>query len=247
MDAAEARLRDSLSFFSQQDLTSTERLKQRYRELIKVYHPDRHPGRADWANEMMQKINQAYTHLKTTVPPDSSDAPLVDVPNLIRTGDQAVRRAVLMGWLSRSASAASELRGVISAARDGLITHPFRMFYRDPVDFYADLFTAFLAATEFGLVRPLPHAWNSTRFFKDLRAANRFLDKGIRDYYHHREHGSLEKLQSIPLSYLGDAIHYYTYLRRRVTDVANGEVIKSRIKIARAFRTRIQHPELAVR
>lgn len=245
LEPAEARPLESLSFFSQQDLASTEQLKRRYRQLIKVYHPDRHPRRADWANGVTQKINQAYAHLRTNLRSDS-DTPLAEVPQLIKMGDQAVRRAVLMGWLTRSAPPQSELRNVLSSARDALLTHPFRSFHRDLVDFYVNLFTAFLTATESGLARPLPHAWNSTRFFKDLRGANRFLDKGIRDFYHHGERGSLEKLATIPLSYLGDAIRYYTYLRRRVTDTANGEVITSRITIARAFQTRVHHPELTV-
>ncbi|QIK38092.1 J domain-containing protein [Caldichromatium japonicum] len=38
--------------------------KQRYRRLIQVYHPDRHPERADWATRRTEQINRAWTALQ---------------------------------------------------------------------------------------------------------------------------------------------------------------------------------------
>ena len=46
-------------FFFRRDLVSVETLKQRYHELIKIYHPDRHPMRTEWANRITQRINTA--------------------------------------------------------------------------------------------------------------------------------------------------------------------------------------------
>lgn len=38
--------------------------KQRYRRLIQVYHPDRHPNRADWATRRTEQINRAWSALQ---------------------------------------------------------------------------------------------------------------------------------------------------------------------------------------
>jgi curved DNA-binding protein CbpA len=219
-------------------------LKQRYRALIKIYHPDRHPDRLAWANQVMTRINEAYARLRLELPADQRPAPLESIEIIIRRGDEALRRAVIMGWLNRAPRSGSVQREILARSREELVSHPFRSFRADLVEFYAALFGRFLEATVWGMVRPLPNAWNSTRFFRDLRSANTLLDKGIRDFYHHRDRGRLQALADVPYSYLADAIRYYSYLNRRAADSANGEVLKSRIEIARAFQARIREPGL---
>ncbi len=38
--------------------------KQRYRRLIKVYHPDRHPDRTDWATRRTEQLNRAFAAIQ---------------------------------------------------------------------------------------------------------------------------------------------------------------------------------------
>ncbi|MTW22190.1 DnaJ domain-containing protein [Allochromatium palmeri] len=40
--------------------TSATLAKQRYRRLVQVYHPDRHPERTDWATHRTEQINRAF-------------------------------------------------------------------------------------------------------------------------------------------------------------------------------------------
>ncbi|QGU33126.1 J domain-containing protein [Thermochromatium tepidum] len=41
--------------------TTLTQAKQRYRRLMQVYHPDRHPKRAAWATRRTEQINRAFT------------------------------------------------------------------------------------------------------------------------------------------------------------------------------------------
>ncbi len=41
-------------------------IKDAYRRLALLYHPDRNPDRWLWANQMMTKLNDAYEHVKLT-------------------------------------------------------------------------------------------------------------------------------------------------------------------------------------
>jgi DnaJ-class molecular chaperone len=42
---------------------SFEKIKERYRTLMKTYHPDLKPGDAE-AEELVKRVNMAYTILK---------------------------------------------------------------------------------------------------------------------------------------------------------------------------------------
>ena len=39
---------------------SDEEIKKAYRKLAMQYHPDRNPGKEDWANQKFKEINEAY-------------------------------------------------------------------------------------------------------------------------------------------------------------------------------------------
>jgi DnaJ-domain-containing protein 1 len=43
--------------------TSTD-IKKRWRELIELYHPDRHEGKTEWVAERAKRVNEAYSTLK---------------------------------------------------------------------------------------------------------------------------------------------------------------------------------------
>jgi len=40
--------------------STDEQIKKAYRKLAMQYHPDRNPGREEWANEKFKEINEAY-------------------------------------------------------------------------------------------------------------------------------------------------------------------------------------------
>lgn len=42
---------------------STEEIKKAYRKLAMQYHPDRNPGKEEWANQKFKEINEAYSVL----------------------------------------------------------------------------------------------------------------------------------------------------------------------------------------
>ena len=43
--------------------SSDDEVKKAYRKLAMKYHPDRNPGKEDWANEKFKEINEAYAVL----------------------------------------------------------------------------------------------------------------------------------------------------------------------------------------
>jgi len=234
----------AIELFSTQDIRSAGALKHRYHELLKLYHPDTHSSRAEWSNQMVRAIIAAYNTLKTPVGKVTLPAEIQGLEQAISAGDQALRRVVLLGWLRRLPrhARAWELRRRIEAARSAILDHPDRREHPAWVDFYGRLFDSFLQATD--AVPPLPYTWNAPYAFRDLRLANSFLEKGIRDYYHHRERGRLETLGAVALSYLVDASRFYSYVSRRLEPGRMQEVAQSRIAIAKAFQERIRSPGL---
>ena len=40
-----------------------EQIKKAYRQLAMQYHPDRNPGKEEWANEKFKDINEAFSVL----------------------------------------------------------------------------------------------------------------------------------------------------------------------------------------
>lgn len=42
---------------------TSEQIKKAYRKLAMQYHPDRNPGREEWANEKFKEINEAFSVL----------------------------------------------------------------------------------------------------------------------------------------------------------------------------------------
>jgi hypothetical protein len=238
----------AIELFSTEDLRSAGALKRRYHELLKLYHPDRQAGKAEWANGTVRAIIAAYHTLKPSVgtagaPPrpfaDMAGKP-VDLRQVLRSGDDALRRAVSLGWLRRVPRQPRDrdLRARIEAARDALLAD--RGEGRRPVwaGFYGRLFDAFLETT--GAGAPLPYTWSAPGAFRDLRSANALLERGIRDYYHHRERDRLGALGAVALSCLGDASRFYSCISRRLEPGPVKEVAQSRIAIAKAFQERIR-------
>jgi DnaJ-class molecular chaperone len=39
---------------------TAEQIKKAYRKLAMQYHPDRNPGKEEWANEKFKEINEAF-------------------------------------------------------------------------------------------------------------------------------------------------------------------------------------------
>ncbi len=234
----------ALDLFSVKDQRSVGALKHRYHELLKLYHPDRHSGRAEWANQMVRSIIAAYNTLKAPVGKAGIDAQALDLRQVIQAGDLALRRAVLLGWLRHVPRQPRdrELRARIGAALESLVDHPDRPEHPAWADFYGRLFGAFLDATD--PAPPLPYPWSAPNAFRDLRAANALLEKGIRDFYHHRERGRLDALGAVALSYLNDASRFYSYVSRRLEPGPVKEVAQSRIAIATAFQERIRNRTL---
>ncbi len=231
----------ALDLFSIQDLRSPGALKRRYHELLKLYHPDRHTGKAEWANRSVRAIIAAYNTLKVSLGTAAAPGKPVDLRRLFLSGDQALRRAVSLGWLRRVPRQPRDraLRALIAAARDALLAHREQGRMPAWAGFYGRLFAAFLEATDAGA--PLPYSWSAPHAFRDLRSANALLERGIRDFYHHRERDRLGTLGAVALSYLGEASRFYSYLGRRLEPGPVKEVAQSRIAIAKAFQERIRN------
>lgn len=56
---------EALKLFGLEPPVDFSRIKDRYRELVKLHHPDAHGGDRD-AEERLKQINQAYTTLKAS-------------------------------------------------------------------------------------------------------------------------------------------------------------------------------------
>ncbi len=227
--------------FSPQDTRSADALRRRYHQLIKLYHPDRHTDRPEWANRMVRAVIAAYNTLKTAPRTAVVDLPVDDVRAVIGAADEDVRRAVLLGWIRHCPRRAGDraLRRRIAAARDSIRARSRAAADAAPTDFYDRFLAVFLEATDPARVGLQPYLWNAPHLFRDLRLANSLLEKGIRGYYHYRERGRLEGLGGVALSYLADASRLYSRLSRAQELQCIREVAQSRIAMASAFAQRI--------
>jgi hypothetical protein len=235
-------LKLSLRLFSLSSVPPLKDLKQKYRNLIKLYHPDLHPQESDYSNEMIRQLNQAYEVLKANVShPYTGKEPLPSVllGKTIRIGDEAVRNAVVMGCLIRMRN--NQL-GRYFCEQVRTVRDVLKSQSDDPLwntSFFCNLFSLFLKTTEENIPRPLPYTWNSTRFFKNLAIANRYLDVGIRNYYYYLHKNRLRFFLNIPLSFLRDAEKAYSFLCSYIRDEAHLDWIKTRIKLTSLYQIRI--------
>ncbi len=59
---------------------SQEAIKRRWRLLMQIYHPDRHPDRPEWVTERAKQINEAYALLRNEEEKQRLDAELSPAP-----------------------------------------------------------------------------------------------------------------------------------------------------------------------
>jgi curved DNA-binding protein CbpA len=247
----------SLQLFGLSSSSSLVELKKKYRELIKLYHPDTHPEKMEWATRMVQQLNDAYrvilVHLGRITSAvrleagqdEETKCTLENYRSMIDDGDEALRDAVVVGWLKRTPRdvfAHTYKRRIERALRNLTLVSMNGMPVPE-VDSYMELFSVFLEATVEKSVRPLPALGNPTRFLRHLSSANKYLDSGIRNFYHYRDSGSLRNLGNIPFSFLEDSIRTYGMLVRELDDRPTLRLINARMKLARLFQTRIRDPE----
>jgi hypothetical protein len=226
--------------FSLSSVPSLEDIKQKYRYLIKRYHPDLHPEKPDLSNEMIRKLNQAYEVLKANAHSTLDDSlPSGLIGRAIRTGDEAIKNAVIMGCLIRMRNnrlgqyfcgQVRKVKDILESQRDDSLWD---------VSFFCKLFSLFLKTTEGNSPRSLPILWNSTRFFKNLAIANRYLDTGIRNYYYYATNQRLRFFAKIPLSFLRDAEKVYGFLRSSILEETHLRLIRGRLELSRLYQSRI--------
>ena len=264
----------SLNFFSLKSGVTARRLKKRYRELIKLYHPDKHPNELSWSTAMMQKINEAYSILKQTSIPkppviyaesgdpfvsywstESADhlAPLSieEIESEHAACDRLMENSVLTGWLQRTPrdNFARGLRNRIAKIVNLLQTAEKNNIFKDnkkpeEIDFFSTIFSVFLRATDFKRPGHFPSARNTTKYFRHFTIANRYLDSGVRQFYRYRETGRLIKYRNVPLSFLDDSIRLYSFLIPEGKDNSMQKIIKARIELARLFQVRTTNRNL---
>jgi len=65
LDEAEEILggEDPLAILSLTRTSTMEEIKKAYRKAVMTYHPDRNPGKEEWAERMFKKIHAAYVKL----------------------------------------------------------------------------------------------------------------------------------------------------------------------------------------
>jgi hypothetical protein len=255
MDPSEKEF--SLQLFGLSSSATLPELKKKYRELLKLYHPDIHPERVEWSTRMVQQLNDAYKiilgslgrladfGLDTNKARSDSNRIPDDYMNIIDDGDRALRDAVVLGWLKRTPKDefAFTFKRRIERALKNLTLVAMQGMPIPEVDSYAELFSVFLEATEDRAARPLPALENPTRFLRYLASANKYLDSGIRNFYHYHEKGTLRNLGNIALSFLEDSIHAYGLLESELDDKLTRRLIRARMKLARLFQYRIKDPE----
>ena len=264
----------SLHFFSLPSGITALRLKKRYRELIKLYHPDKHPNELLWSTAMMQKINEAYSILKQASilkPPviyseirdpfdpgrstESGDrlSPLSvkEIESEHSACDRLIENSVLTGWLQRTPrdNFARGLRNRIAKIVNLLQTAGTDNIFKNnkepvEIDFFSTIFSVFLRATDFKKPGHFPSARNTTEYFRHFTIANRYLDSGVRQFYRYRETGRLIKYRNVPLSYLDDSIRLYSFLLPEGKDNSMQKIIKARIELARLFQIRTTNRNL---
>jgi hypothetical protein len=241
-----------MKLFSLSSSPTVEELKKKYRELMKLYHPDTHPESIEQSTRMVQQLNEAYElllphlHRIYSGSPGFEDLPKkrngVDTDKIIFMGDNALRDAVITGWLLRTPKGtyAREIRHTIEKAFMMLES----VYPDSPGDrrsaFYMDLFSAFLRATVRKKPGTLPAVYNKTKFFQHCAAANRYLDAGMRNYYRLTENGKKLILINIPLSFLEDGIRLFSLLKKSIGDTILKDTINAKIDLAELFRLRIR-------
>jgi hypothetical protein len=257
-------LGESLRILSLDSVPSVDRLKHTYRSLIKLYHPDHHPGRPDWSNRMVTRLNQAYRvlleHLAAGPPgsptarsplgspptPGSPAAAPLRVEPVIRGGDQALRDCVVGGCLHRISKniLAQPFLEEVRRARDALGGLLYTQGRPEPALFFYRLFCRFVESTENRAPHSLPSAWNSTRFFRQLTLANRYLDRALRSFYHYLHHRRPVQFINIPLSLLGDSETFYRFVLKGMRSGAGSRQVESRLELIELYRRRIWDPRL---
>jgi hypothetical protein len=230
----------ALALFSADDTRSIGSLRHRYHELLKLYHPDGHGGRAEWANQMVRCVIAAYNTLKGAVGKAVRIRETEGLGGTMAAADQDLLRAVLLGWLRHGPRAERDgrLRRRLAFAVREVDAHPEAVDSPGEAALQVRLLSAFLEAT--APCPPLAYTWNASNAYRDLRVANAFLEKGIRDYYHHRERGRLNALGAVAFSYLRDASRYYSYVARRLPQGPLRDVTESRMTVAGLFQERIR-------
>ena len=240
----------SLELFCLSSLKNLKELKQIYRILTKKCHPDRHPDNPVWSTKKMVELNKAYEILKAALKSGKSfyirNVKNVNIKEIITIGDQIIRDSVILGWLKKYPKNKNgiALKNRLNETYLALSNYPNDVKNLKAREYYLLLFSTFLKVTECRVARPLPNAWNSTRFFKQLSHANKFLDSGIRDYYHYFENNRLKNMRNIPVSYLKDAKKIYGFLLSKTYDEPNKKLIEQKIELAGLFIKRLQDSEL---
>jgi curved DNA-binding protein CbpA len=247
----------SLQLFGLSSSATLTVLKKKYRELIKLYHPDMHPDKTEWSTRMVQQLNDAYkiilAHLGRITAPEGANQKPDDgafrasdsYRAIIEDGDQAIRDAVVIGWLKRTPKDdfAHTFKFRIERALKNLTLYSMYKMPVPEIDSYAELFSVFLEATVGKSARPFPALGNPTRFLRHLATANKYLDSGIRNFYHYKDSGSLRNLGNIPYSFLDDSIRSYGMLLNELDDKMTKRLMSTRMKLARLFQSRIKDPE----
>ncbi len=238
-------LKESLKLFSLASFSSKEELKKRYRELIKIYHPDRHPKNPHWSTKTMQDLNTAYDILNKSLKKSSPP-----VKKVITNADEALKNAIIIGCLKRwpKNRYMQSFRDEITEAADylGKINLEKGSVHFAQYEYFGTLFSVFLRVTDPKNPKPFPAAINNTKFFRQFSLANRNLETGIRDFYHYLDKGQIEKHTLVPLSYLADALYLYSFLIPLSRDRINLKVIKTRMELCHLFKLRIIDPGLEV-
>ncbi len=249
----------SLKFFSIQpffEKIDKSKIKKRYRELIKEYHPDKHPDNIEWYNDMMQRLNEAYdlvinnisyiNNLVTENLQKEKKTEEISVYQLEKKCveiDSLMEDAILLGWLQRLPRDhfAIDIRNQIKG-RVELLLSPYALKIIEKnkrLDFFTTLSSVFLRATELKGLRKFPIAQNSTKFLRHFSIANRYLDSGIRSFYRNKHKGMINKYKNISLSYLDDSKRLHSYLIPQSNDTQFLKIIKARIELADLFQMRI--------
>lgn len=252
----------SLDFFSLPKNITALGLKKRYRELIKLYHPDKHPEKLSWSTSMMQKVNEAYNILKKNLADgklsviDSASyassvhfkaalSSINEIKSKYEAGDLLIENSVLTGWLQRTPkdSFAVGLHSRIVEIVSLLQTQDIEVLFKNSLKkrefaFFNTLFPVFLRATDFQKPSHFPSARNTTEYFRNFTIANRYLDTGVRQFYRYRETDKLVKYQNIPLSFLGDSIRLFSFLIPESRDNSMKKIITARIEFAELFQAR---------
>ncbi|MBN1411210.1 MAG: J domain-containing protein [Spirochaetales bacterium] len=253
-------IKSSLKLFLLDSLPSYDILKRRYYELIKEYHPDKHPDRIEWSTQIVKQLNEAYVVLKRNIKSwipgtkdideDNTESGELTFERIVTLGDNAIRDAVLMGWLKRipKDSHAVNQRSKIEFALNTLMGLPSEEDEAREKErsFFTELFSSFLRATEYSVPKPFSVINNSTMFFHYLSSANTHLDDGVRNFYRFLESNNMNYLFNIPVSFLEDAIRLYRHLYAQMEDPIIRSMIECRMNLSSLYARRISDPELSV-